>query len=72
MRGQFAGATLPLDEDVLVRWKKLLADLKSRNRTIACEDSLIAATALHFNLTILTSNTAHFAPAGVPVLNPTE
>ena len=72
VREQFAGATLPLDEAVLVRWKKLLAELKARNRTVACEDSLIAATALHFNRTILTSNTAHFAPTGASVLNPME
>jgi predicted nucleic acid-binding protein len=71
-REQFAGATLPLDEAVLVRWKQLLAELKARNRTIACEDSLIAATALLFNHTILTSNTAHFGPTGASVLNPME
>jgi toxin FitB len=71
-REQFAAATLPLDEAVLVRWKKLLAELKSMNRTVACEDSLIAATALHFNHTILTSNTAHFAPTGASALNPMQ
>jgi predicted nucleic acid-binding protein len=71
-RAQFAGATLPLDEAVLVRWKRLLAELKARNRTIACEDSLIAATALHYHHTILTGNTAHFAPTGASVLNPME
>jgi hypothetical protein len=70
VRQQFAGATLPLDEAVLVRWKKLLAELKARKCTLACEDSLIAATALHFNHTILTRNTAHFAPTGASVLNP--
>jgi toxin FitB len=72
VRAQFAGATLPLDEAVLVRWKQLIAELKVRNRTVACEDSLIAATALHHHHTILTSNTAHFAPTGASVLNPME
>jgi predicted nucleic acid-binding protein len=71
-RDQFAGATLPIDEAVLVRWKQLLAELKARNRTVACEDSLIAATALHYHHTVLTSNTAHFAPTGASVLNPME
>lgn len=70
VRAQFAAATLPLDEAVLVRWKQLLAGLKARNRTVACEDSLIAATALHYEHTILTSNTGHFAPTGASVLNP--
>ena len=72
LRHRFAGATEPLDEPVLVRWKQLLAELKAKNRTVSCEDSLIAATALHFNHTILTSNTAHFAPTGASVLNPLE
>jgi predicted nucleic acid-binding protein len=72
VRERFAGATLPLDEDVLVRWKQLLAELKAGNRTVACEDSLIAATALRFNHTLLTGNTAHFAPTGASVLNPME
>jgi len=72
VQAQFAGATLPLDEPVLVRWKQLLGELKARNRTVACEDSLIAATALHYHHIILTSNTAHFAPTGASVLNPME
>jgi predicted nucleic acid-binding protein len=70
MRERFAGATLPLDEAVVLRWKQLLAELKVKNRTSACEDSLIAATALFHQHTILTSNTAHFAPTGAAVLNP--
>lgn len=70
VRHRFAGATEPLDEPVLVRWKQLLAELKAKNRTISCEDSLIAATALHFNHTILTGNIAHFAPTGAATMNP--
>jgi predicted nucleic acid-binding protein len=70
VRRQFAAATEPLDEAVLVRWKQLLFELKAKNRTVACEDSLIAATALHANHTILTRNTTHFAPTGAAVLNP--
>ena len=33
-RRKFAPATEHLTEPVLVRWKELLADLKSRNRTV--------------------------------------
>lgn len=54
-----------------MRWKRLLSHMKADKRTVACEDSLIAATALHFNHTILTSNTAHYAATGAVVLNPT-
>jgi predicted nucleic acid-binding protein len=38
---------------------------------MACEDSLIAATALHHAHTIVTRNLFHFKPAGVPAFDPT-
>jgi len=69
-RRKFAPAMEHLTEPVLVRWKELLADLKSRNRTVMCEDSLIAATALFHGHTVATHNKRHFEPAGVQVLDP--
>ena len=45
-RRKFAPATEELTEPVLVRWKELLLQLREINRTMTCEDSLIAATAL--------------------------
>ena len=70
VRRDFAAATEPLDEPVLVRWKELLLDLKARNRTMTCEDSLIAATALHHGHTLATHNTRHFSPAGIALVDP--
>jgi len=70
-RTSLAGATEPLDEPVLVRWKQLLSGLKAKHRTMTCEDSLIAATALHHGHTVLTRNVSHFEPSGVKVLDPT-
>lgn len=69
-RRRFAPATEELTEAVLVRWKELLADLKSRNRTMTCEDSLIAATALSRGHAVATHNSRHFEPAGVQVVDP--
>ncbi len=70
LRRNYAAAIEPLDESVLVRWKELLAELKSKNRTMTCEDSLIAATALHYGHTLATHNTRHFTPAGVALVDP--
>ncbi len=70
LRQQLMPATEQLTEPVLVRWKELLADLKSKKRTMTCEDSLIAATALFHGHTIATRNKRHFEPASVPVLDP--
>jgi len=70
VRRRLAPATEELTEPVLVRWKELLADLKVKNRTMTCEDSLIAATALRHGHTVATHNRRHFEPAGVPVVDP--
>lgn len=70
IRQKLMPATEELTEPVLVRWKELLADLKSKNRTMTCEDSLIAATALFHGHTVATRNKRHFEPAGVQVLDP--
>ena len=69
-RRKFASATEDLTEPVLVRWKELLADLKGRNRTITCEDSLIAATALFHGHTVATHNKRHYEPTGVQIIDP--
>jgi len=70
VRINFASAIEPLNEPVLVRWKELLAHLKTKNRTLTCEDSLIAATALLLGHKVVTRNSRHFAPAGVQIVDP--
>ena len=70
---RFTESFLPLDLEVLVRWKSLLKELKSINRTMTCEDSLLAATCLANGHTMATHNVRHFAPAaqfGLKVENP--
>jgi toxin FitB len=69
-RRRLAPATEELSEPVLVRWKELLTELKAKNRTMTCENSLIAATALFHGHTVATHNKRHFEPAGVPVIDP--
>ena len=69
-RQRFSPVIEQLTEPVLVRWKGLLADLKRRNRTMTCEDSLIAATALFHGHTLATHNQRHFEPAGVRIIDP--
>jgi predicted nucleic acid-binding protein len=71
-RRRFSAATEELSEPALVRWKELLVELRQKNRTMTCEDSLIAATALYYGHTIATHNRRHFEPAGVAVVDPLE
>lgn len=72
MRRKLAPATEELTEPVLVRWKELLAELKAKNRTMTCEDSLIAAIALFHDHTVATHNKRHFEPAGVQLVDPLD
>jgi hypothetical protein len=72
---RFVHAVEPLDVSVLTRWKHLLSGLRSKNRTMTCEDSLIAATALANDHMLVTDNTRHFQPAeefGLQILNPLD
>jgi predicted nucleic acid-binding protein len=70
---RFIESFVPVDLDVLIRWKQLLAELKSVNRTLTCEDSLLAATCLANDFVMTTNNVRHFEPArqfGLEIENP--
>lgn len=53
-----------------LRWAKLLADLRAGAQSMPIKDSLIAATALVYDLIVATRNTRDFKKAGVRVLDP--
>jgi len=61
---------LPWEADTGLRWAQLLARLRADGRAMPIKDSLIAATALVHNLTVVTRNRADFEPAGVRILDP--
>jgi len=61
---------LALDADTGRRWARLLADLCRLGRSMSIKDSLIAATALVHDLTVVTRNVRDFKQAGVKVVDP--
>ncbi|HEY1170609.1 MAG TPA: type II toxin-antitoxin system VapC family toxin [Verrucomicrobiae bacterium] len=65
----FAGQVLPVDEAVSITWGKALAQV---NRPLPAIDSLIAATALHHGLTMVTRNEADMELPKLVVFNPWE
>lgn len=70
---RFTESFIALDVDVLTRWKGLLKELKGVNRTMTCEDSLLAATCLFHGHVMATNNVRHFEPAerfGLKIVNP--
>lgn len=70
LRPRFAGRILQIDEEVADRWGLLAAVATKQGKTLSAIDGLLAATALHHNLTIVSRNVSDFAAARVQVLNP--
>jgi predicted nucleic acid-binding protein len=60
IRRTFAGRILAADEDVLLICRLLMDDGRKRGVTFAQPDLIIAATALHHDLTIVTRNLSDF------------
>jgi predicted nucleic acid-binding protein len=70
LRPMFEDRILPIDEDIMLKWRLLVDEGRKIGHTFAQPDLLIAATALHHGLTVVSRNTADFERANVPVLNP--
>ena len=66
----FSGRVLPIDRRVAARWASLLAQTSRTGRPLPAVDSLIAATALTYELTIVTRNTKDFEGIGASTVNP--
>lgn len=61
--------SLPLDAETFKIWGKLYADHEAKGFNLGVLDSLLAATALRYDLVVVTRNTADF-PADVKTINP--
>jgi len=70
VRTRYAGRLLPFTETTADLWAHMRYELETAGRVIPVLDSLIAATALEHDLTIVTRNTADFEGCGTGVLNP--
>ncbi len=66
---RFKDRLLPIDAHVMLQWGQLTGVLEMEGKTMGAIDSLIAATALHGGLTLVTRNEADFQHTGVPILN---
>jgi toxin FitB len=65
----FAGRILPVDRPVAMRWASLVAQGVRAGRPLPAVDSLIAATALTHDLTVVTRNVKDFGALGLCMAN---
>lgn len=66
----FSGRVLPVDREVASHWASLIAKMMQMGRPLPTIDSLIAATALAYDLSLVTRNVRDFQDAGVATINP--
>jgi predicted nucleic acid-binding protein len=62
---QFASTILPVTPSIAKIWGNICAQTGNQS-----PDNMIAATALHHDLTVVTRNVKHFEATGVRVINP--
>jgi len=67
---KFDRRIIPLDSHVMQGWGILIAGLEKIGIKMPVVDSLIAATAISLNFTIVTRNSKDFNNTGVQLLNP--
>jgi hypothetical protein len=63
----FMGRVLTVDAHVADRWGRMVAQA---GRPLPAIDSLLAATAAHHDLSLVTRNVKDFTNLGVEVINP--
>lgn len=67
---RFDGKIFPLDTNILLQWGKLSAQVEAAGKSMPAIDSLIAATVLTYDLTLITRNVGDFEAAEIKIINP--
>ncbi|HEY4159027.1 MAG TPA: type II toxin-antitoxin system VapC family toxin [Polyangiaceae bacterium] len=70
VRPMFESRVLQVSEDVMLKWRLLVGGGRKVGHTFSQPDLLIAATALHHGLTVVSRDTADYEKARVPIVNP--
>jgi predicted nucleic acid-binding protein len=70
VRPMFEERVLPISEDIMFKWRLLVEDGRKAGHTYSQPDLIIAATALHYGLSVVTRDMTEFKRARVPVFDP--
>jgi hypothetical protein len=70
VRPMFDQRVLAITEDIMLKWRLLVEYGRKAGHTFSQPGLIIAATALHHGLIVVSRDTGDFQRAGVPLLNP--
>jgi predicted nucleic acid-binding protein len=70
LRPMFEDRVLEITEDVMLKWRLLVEDGRKSGHTYSQPDLIVAATALHYGLTVVSRDVSEYKIANVPLLNP--
>lgn len=72
LMARFDGRILPITNDIATDWGLLSGRARHKGYSAPVIDALLAATARHHDLVLVTRNVGDFEPLGVNVVNPWE
>jgi predicted nucleic acid-binding protein len=70
VRPLFEQRVLAITEDIMFKWRLLVDDGRKAGHTFSQPDLIIAATALHHGLTVVSRDVSDYQKARAPVFNP--
>jgi len=70
VRPMFEQRVLAISEDVMFEWRLLVEDGRKAGHTFSQPDLIIAATARHHGLTVVSRDVSDYQKAHAPVFNP--
>jgi len=70
LRPMFDQRVLTVSEDVMFKWRLLVEEGRKVRHTFSQPDLIIAATALHHGLTVVTRDASDYKKSGAAVRNP--
>ena len=70
VRPMFDHRVLQVTEDIMLKWRLLVEEGRKAGHTFSQPDLIIAATAIHHGLTVVTRDRNDYVKAHVPVVNP--
>ena len=70
VRPMFDERVLQITEDIMLKWRLLVEEGRRTGHTFSQPDLIIAATAIHHGLTVVTRDRSEYDKARVSVVNP--